>query len=121
MKDAIPAMKAIIEEMPLVDAQIEHARHSIHKRLETDRIAPSRMYWEYRSVKDLGYERDLFEDIYNNMKTVTKDDLSEFHQKFIKGRKYALVVLGDKERVDLDYLANYGEVRELSMKDIFGY
>ncbi|KAA3639532.1 MAG: insulinase family protein [Bacteroidetes bacterium] len=121
LKDAIPAMKDIIEDMPLVDAQIEQARHSIHKRLETDRIAPSRMYWEYRSVKDLGHERDLFEDVYNKMKTVTKEELSEFHQKFIKGRKYALIVLGDKERVDLDYLSNYGEVRELSMKDIFGY
>ncbi len=121
LRDAIPAMKAIIEDMPLVDAQIEQARHSIHKRLETDRIAPSRMYWEYRSAKDLGYDRDLFEDIYNKMKTVTKQDLADFHEKYIKGRKYALVVLGDKERIDLDYLSEYGEVRELTMKDIFGY
>lgn len=121
LKDAIPAMKEIIENMPLVEAQIEQARFSIHKRLESDRIAPSRMYWEYRSVKDLGYERDLYEDVYERMRTVTSDDLKAFHEKYVKGRKYAMMVLGDKKRVDLDYLANYGEVKILTMKDVFGY
>jgi predicted Zn-dependent peptidase len=121
IKDAIPAMKEIIENMPIVEVQIEHARHSIQKRLESDRIAPSRMYWEYRSVKDLGYDRDLYEDIYEKMKTVTKEDLMAFHSKFIKGRDYSLLVLGDKKQVDLEYLATFGEVKELTMKDVFGY
>lgn len=121
IKDAISAMKEIIENMPLVDAQIEHARHSIQKRLESDRIAPSRMYWEYRSVKDLGYDKDLYEEIYGKMKTVDKEELKAFHEKYVKGRKYSLIVLGDKEQVDLEYLSKYGEVKELTMKDVFGY
>jgi predicted Zn-dependent peptidase len=121
LRDAIPAMKDIIEHMPLVDAQIEQARHSIHKRLESDRISPSRMYWEYRSFRDLGYEKDLYQNIYEKMKTVTKEDLKAFHEKYIKGRKYAMIVLGDKKRIDLDYLAQYGQVKELTMKEVFGY
>ena len=61
------------------------------------------------------------EDVYEKMKTTTKEELMAFHSKFIKGRDYSLLVLGDKKQVDLEYLSTFGEVKELTMKDVFGY
>lgn len=32
-----------------------------------------------------------------------------------------MLVLGDRKHINLDYLANFGDVQELTMEQIFGY
>ncbi len=48
-------------------------------------------------------------------------DVQDFHAKYISGKKYNMLVLGSKDKVDLKSLAKYGEVVELSLEDLFGF
>lgn len=121
LKDAIPAMQEIIEDMPISDVQVENAKQSILKKIETERINKTRIYWNSRTNKDRGYNRDLRQDVYNAVKKATKEDLIAFQQKYVKGRNYTFLVLGNKESVDMDYLKTIGSVEELSLEEIFGY
>ncbi len=121
LKDAIPAMQEIIENIPISDAQIETARQSILKKIETERVNKTRIYWSSRSAKDLGYDYDMRKDIYEKMKNITVDDLKAFHKNYVKGRNYTVLVLGSKESVDMDYLKTIGNVEELTLKEVFGY
>ncbi len=121
LTEAIPAMKDILENMPIVEAQIEHARLSILKQIESQRLAPSKLFWEYRANLDKGYSHDLSRDIYERLSKATPQDLIDFHQKFVRGREFTFLVLGSKERLDLDYLGTFGSVKELQLKDVFGY
>jgi predicted Zn-dependent peptidase len=119
--DAIPAMQEIIEEMPVSEEQIENARQSILKGLESERIINTSVYWNYRANKRRGIERDLRQDMYNTMQKISVDDLKKFHAEKVKGRKYAILVLGSKESIPMGYLETLGPVKELSLEEIFGY
>lgn len=121
MPQAVNAIKEILQEMPLVKEQVESARKSILKKIETDRITESSIYWTYVQNKELGFERDLRKDVYDYVKDATAEDLLAFHKKTIKDRKYDILVMADREEVDMEYLSEQGELIELSLEEIFGY
>ena len=121
LKSAIPALLDNIEDMPVVPAQIEHARQSILKRIESERAANSKLYWEYISVQDRGQKEDLSKFLYETMQKCSIEDLVRFQKEFVKGRQFTFVILGDKSQIDMDYLQSLGKFRELSLEEIFGY
>jgi len=121
LNQAIPAMKEIIENMPVSEEQMETARKSIMKKIETERINKTSVYWSSRNAKERGFDRDLREDIYNKMKKATSADLIKYQQKHIKGRNYTYLVMGDKDKVDMEFLKSIGKVQELTLEEIFGY
>jgi len=127
IKDAIPAMNDIINNMPVTQDQIANAVDAIIKKTETDRMTRDRIYWTYRSNKKRGYETDLREDNYkfytkfsSNKNSIT-NELKTFQAKNIKDRKYTILVLGDKKRLDMTYLNSLGQFEELSLEQVFGY
>lgn len=127
IKDAIPAMTDIINNMPIAEDQIINAVDAIIKKTETDRLTRDRVYWTYRTNKKRGYEKDLREDTYkfftkfSSEKNAITDELKAFHEKTIKDRKYTILVLGDKRRLDASYLKSLGQYEELTIDQVFGY
>jgi len=121
LPDAIPAMLHILNEMPVAPGQAHQARTSILRQIETSRIHPANIYWSYRSKKDLGLEHDPRRDMYERMQRGTLDELLDFQREYVQNRPYSFLVMGSKERVDLDYLSQFGPVKELSMEEVFGY
>ncbi|HMO39308.1 MAG TPA: insulinase family protein [Saprospiraceae bacterium] len=119
--DAVPAMLRIIEQMPLVEGQIANARTAILKQMESERLTRKRVFWESMAAKDLGVHRNLASEMYEMMQQADAATLAEFHSRYIQGRKFSLVVLGQKAHTDLDYLADFGPLQELSMEHVFGY
>ena len=121
LKDAITAMREIMETMPISESQIEQSRQSVLKTIESERITKSNIYWTYKSNLDRGIENDIRQPMYNVVKTASIDDLKAFQQTYVKGRKYTILVLGDRSKMNFDYLQSLGEVKELSLEDVFGY
>lgn len=121
LSDALPAMFNIIEQMPVVEAQIESARQSLIKQIESERIPPANIYWEALSNWDLGHDGDLRRPLYHRMKETTVSDFLQFHQNYVKGRSFHLILMGSREQIDLSYLDNFGELEELTLDDVFGY
>ncbi len=120
MPDAIKAMQEIIEDMPVSEKQIAQAIESIEKKIETSRITKDNIYWNYLTAKQRGLDHDVRKDVYDKMKISTPDDLKAFQQKHVKGRKYTYLVLGSKDKVDMNYLKSIGKVTELSLDEVFG-
>lgn len=121
LAEAIPAMRDIIENMPVSEDRIENARSSILKGLESERVINTQIYWEYMANKRRGYERDLRKDMYNKIKNCSVEDLKAFHEEKVKGRQYAILVLGSRESIPLTYLETLGPVKELTLDQLFGY
>ncbi|MFN7116772.1 MAG: M16 family metallopeptidase [Saprospiraceae bacterium] len=121
ISDAVPAMLNIIDNMPLVDLQIETARLTILRQMESERMAPRNIYWEAVATQDLGLNRNIAPEVYQAIQEANVATLANFHQAYIKGRAFNIVVLGDRKRVNLDYLANFGEVQELGIDQVFGF
>lgn len=119
--DAIPAFLNILNQMPVVESQIEHAKQSILKVIESERIIPSKTYWTARANKKLGYEHDLRKDLYHATEQTFAPELVDFHQKYVADRNYTFLVMGSKAQIDLGYLRQFGPLQEVSLEEIFGY
>lgn len=121
LSDAIPALIQIIEDMPVAEGQIEHARRSLIKQIESERLRPSKLYWEARAAFDLGYESDLRRPLYHRLREISVRDFLQFQHEYVKGRAFTFLVLGSRNQIDMNYLANFGQVQELSLEEVFGY
>ncbi len=124
LADAIKAVQEIREDMPISEEQIEASRKSILKKIETERINGSSRYWNSRSAAERGLDYDVRKAVYERMKTVTVDDLKAFHAKHVKGRDFVVMVLGEKKNIGpegMEYLKTLGDVKELSLEEVFGY
>ena len=101
--------------------QFGAAKEAILKRIETERLAPAKVYWKFRSYQMMGYKHDLRKDAYEFIQKVRPEDLLAFQEKYVKGRDFTFVVLGSKERIDLNYLEQFGPIEEVGLEQIFGY
>lgn len=119
--DALPALFQIINNMPVDRSQIERSRLSVLKQIASSRTIRKRLYWDYQLFKDRGFERDLDQDIYEKLQESSIEDLLQFQQQYVQGSRFNIMVLGSRERVDMDYLRSFGPVRELTMEEVFGY
>lgn len=119
--EAVQAFQSLLEDMPVSIPQMDFARQSIVKQLAADRLSRADLYWAWRSVQERGFKRDLRADRYEAMLQATPDQLMSYHQRFIKGRRYTWLVLGDRERVDFKYLRSIGKVKELTLDALFDF
>ena len=121
MKEAILAIQQIIDNMPISEAQIEQARISVLKTIESERITKANIYWAYRDNQERGFQHDIREEVYHQIDKMTSSDLKAFHEQNVQGRCFTYLVLGDKTKIDYGFLESIGNVQELSIEDIFGY
>jgi zinc protease len=127
LKDAVPAMKEIIEDVPINEDQLTNAVDAILKKVETDRLTGDQLYWAYRSNKKRGYEGDLRREAYDYFSKFSSEnnqvveEFKNFHQKVIKDRNYTILVLGDKNKIDKKYLKSLGEYEQMSIDELYGY
>ena len=52
---------------------------------------------------------------------MTIEDVANFQQKFIKGKSFNVVLVGDKSKLSFKALSKFGEVKQLSLDELFGY
>jgi predicted Zn-dependent peptidase len=121
LQEAITALTDIINDMPISENQIEHARISVLKTIESERITKANIYWTYRNSLDRGINFDMRKNVYQTISTTSSSELKEFQEKYIKNRHFTYLILGDKSKIDFNYLNSIGDVQELSLEEIFGH
>ncbi len=121
LHEAVNEFQRILEDMPVSEGQMDQARLSVLKQIAAERIAPADLYWIWRANRDKGYEMDLREKVYEHLQTVGNADLVNYQQRYIKGRQYTWLVMGERDRIDFKFLKKIGKVEELSLETIFGF
>jgi predicted Zn-dependent peptidase len=108
LHEAVSAFQSIMEDMPVSVSQMEFARQSLLKQIAAGRIRRADVYWNWRSVRERGFNHDLRIDKYNMLQQATPETLTAFHAKHIKGRRYTWLVLGDRTQLDFSFLLKIG-------------
>jgi len=93
----------------------------VMRKIESERITKSSVFWTYLSNKDRGINYDIRKDIYEKTKTMSLDELDDFFNNHIKNKKYIFLILANKSSLDYDVLRQIGEIKELSLEEIFNY
>ncbi|MBX9852408.1 MAG: insulinase family protein [Cytophagaceae bacterium] len=119
--EAIQGLQILMEDMPESEALFLNAKTSGIEMISSQRITKASILYDYERSKKLGLDYDLRRDIYKNIKTMSFSDIKAFQQKYMKGQKKIILVIGSKDKIDFKSLEKYGKVKELTLEEIFGY
>jgi predicted Zn-dependent peptidase len=119
--ETMKSMFELLNEMPRADKLFEQAKSSIRNKIETERITRQNVLMQFESARRMGLDHDIRKDIYEQVPTMSYDQVSNFQQQNVKDHQYAILVLGSKKKVDMNELSKYGPVEELSLDQVFGF
>lgn len=118
---AMPALLNIMENLPESPTNLETAKKSLLNQIESERITRWSKLFNYESAIDMNVDHDIRKDIYEKIPSMTMEDLMAFQKQYVKGKKYNIMVLGNKDKIDFRGLRRYGDVKQLSLEEVFGY
>jgi len=118
---ATDALMQLMNKMPKAKNQYDMSRESIIKKINSERITKEQIFWTWQRNMDRGINYDIRKDIYEAAKTMSIDDFEKFFNSHIKGQNFTFLILGKKDKLDQKALQSLGEVKELSLEDLFGY
>ena len=121
LAEAMVGMNELLTTIPEVEANLENAKEAVIQKIRTERITKDRVLFNYESAKRLGYDYDSRKDIFDNINKFEMSDLTNFHNEHMSGNDYTILVLGNKDELNIKALKEYGDVKFLSLEDVFGY
>lgn len=121
LMDALEAFTDLLDNMPVSELNFDLAKTSLISHYRTDRTRKMSIINYYLACEEMGLKTPMDRTNYNLIQKMTMDDVVNFNKNYIKGQKRVVVVLGNKDEVDLKGLEKYGKVTTLSLEEIFGY
>lgn len=121
LRDAVEAFDQIINDMPESEKSFQIAKTSLDAVLRTSRVTGRSVLNSYLSARELGLKEPLDKYIYENLSDMTMEDMVACQQKWVKGRTYVYGLLGDASGMDLNFLKTLGDVKMISLEEVFGY
>ena len=121
LAEALKGLKDLLDNMPKAEGSFSSAKESILQEMRTQRITKSEIIFNYLEAQDLGNTKDIRRDIFNRVQNYTFNDIKNFHDQNIKGKPTTILVLGKKDGLDAKALEEYGPVKFLTLKEVFGY
>lgn len=120
MQEAVEGMNELLTKIPADETKFNNAIAALEQGLATSRILKMSILFDYDNATKLKLENDPRILKREQLKNIRLEDIVRFHETRIVGG-YNYAVLGDKDKIDMDYLSKLGEVKVLTLEEIFGY
>ena len=121
LQEAYTHFGEIIEDMPQSELAFQNAKDALLARLRTQRVTRSAILWSYVDALDFGLTEDPNKALFTKVQSMSLQDIAQFQQKYLKGHPYSVMLVSDPAQVDLKFFETVGEVKKLTLEDIFGY
>ena len=119
--DATVAMNELLTKMPELPKNLELAKNQVKKDIQTERITQDGIIYNYLNAKNLGLTDDIRKKMYETVDKITMADVKKFHQNYFSRKPYTYAIVASEKRVSMDDMKKLGEVKKLSLEEIFGY
>ena len=121
LAEALKGLSDLLNEMPKTEGGFSSSKEMILQEMRTQRITKAEIFFNYLNAERMGNKTDLRRDVYQKVQGFKFEDIQKFQNENIKGKPTTVLVLGKKEKLDMKILGQYGNVKFLTLKDIFGY
>jgi predicted Zn-dependent peptidase len=121
MNEAISGMNALLNDLPENAQNFELARTSQKKDIETQRFTEDGIVFAYLEAKQKGLDYDQRKEEYAAIAQLTMDDVKKFHAQELAGKAYTYCVVASDKKIKMDDLKKVGDVKVLTLDEIFGY
>jgi len=114
-------MNELLNDLPNVAENVKFAREGIKKDIETERITQDGIIFNYLTAQRKGLTDDIRKKTYTAVDKIGYNELKQFHGEYIAGKPYTYCVVASDKKVTEDTMKKYGELKRLSLEEIFGY
>jgi len=119
--DAIHAMNGIMNTMIADGKSFAVARESVLKSIQTERIIKSNIFMSWLNNKKLGIDYDIRKDQYLKAQKADIKEVQAFFDQHFKGKNFSYLLVGNKDKLDVNALKKIGQYEELSLDEIFNF
>lgn len=121
LMDAIAGMDSLLRFMPVIQNRLELSKESIQNTLSSERINRFGILSTARYWKKMGITVDPRKKVMDLAPQFTMEQITTFHRDHIASKQRTLVIVGDRNKLNLNGLQKIAPVKELSLQEIFGY
>jgi predicted Zn-dependent peptidase len=119
--ESIIAMNELLNDLPNVAENIKFARAGIKKDIETERITQDGIIFKYLTAQRKGLTDDIRKKTYTAVDKIGYNELKQFHSEYIANKPYTYCVVASDKKLSDEAMKKYGELKKLSLDEIFGY
>jgi len=121
LREAVRSSYKILDAMPESEPQFLASKEAVLKSIRSRRVIGADIFFNFLAAQKMGIDHDWGRDIYEGTGKMTFEGLNGFFKKEIAGKKKNLVIIGNLKNLDQKMLGEFGEVKVLTLKEIFGY
>ncbi|MDO5616413.1 MAG: insulinase family protein, partial [Cruoricaptor ignavus] len=118
---AVDTLDELMQDFPQISLQFNNSKNSALKKMASNRITGMNIFFSREINLKLNSDYDLRESIYNEINDLDLQKLTEFYNQSVKPLSYNVAIMGKKSDLDLEAVAKMGELKELTLEEIFGY
>ena len=119
--EAVGAMNELLTKMPELPVNLSLAKGGVKKDIENERITQDGIIFNYLAAKELGLNDDIRKQVYSSVDNVTMADVKNFHLTHLSGKPYTYALVASEKNISMDNLKKIGEVKKISLEELFGY
>ncbi|WP_293938920.1 M16 family metallopeptidase [Sphingobacterium sp. UBA5996] len=120
-KDAVSGMNELLNELPESKVGLESIRTNLLKSLASERITGAGILSSYLAAQRRGLTEDARKIIFEKLPQLTFSDLKAFHNDNISHKPYIYCIVGDEKDLNEGLMSGLGNVKKLTLDEIFGY
>ena len=75
----------------------------------------------YLAAQRKGLTQDIRKVKYTALDKIGYEELKKFHAENLSNKSYTYCIVASEKKINADMLQKYGEVKKLSLEEIFGY
>jgi len=118
---AVDTLTELMAELPEVSTQFENAKKSALKQIASTRVTRTNIFFNTLRLKKLNVYHDFRKDIYQQIESLTFNDVKEFYNTCIKSTQFNTAIIGKKENLNMNAVNQMGTFKEVTLQDIFGH
>ena len=121
MMDCIHVFDEITNNLPQNEASFNLAKQSLMKSIQSRRVTKNGVINAYLNAKLMGIDYDANKLYYEQIPSLTLQDVTNFEKQNIVGKPHRIIILGDEKNLDMKSLEKIAPIKHLSQEEIFGY
>ncbi|PAC29352.1 pitrilysin family protein [Flectobacillus sp. BAB-3569] len=121
LNEAIPSMNELFNVFPASEKNLETAKESMLKNYQTERITQDAIAFNYLAAQEKGLNYDERSKIFEALRKLGLEDLKKFQEANIANKPVTYCIVGSDTKIKVDELSKYGEVKKLTLEEVFGY
>ena len=118
--DAFNAFNELFNDMPVSQTSFNLAQEQLISNIRNQRFRDVQLIFNYLSSRRMGHEQDSRIMLFEEIPSLTLEDVVKFNANYLKDKPKTYVILGNEDVVDFELVEKlFGPVTKLTREELF--